>query len=124
MQVSRERISDLLCCAFEGGSNYWYEIRSYVKPTSFTFYMDNEFSIFRHLDYPLNEGGEVHICDKNDDADEVFTLSLTTIQNGIRLMSEDVRYRSHWQDFLDGNEDADTGDVFLQLCLYGEVVFG
>jgi hypothetical protein len=31
---------------------------------------------------------------------------------------------AHWQDFLSGNEDGTTGDVFLQLCLLGEVAFG
>jgi hypothetical protein len=25
---------------------------------------------------------------------------------------------------LNENDDADTGDVFLQLCLFGEVVYG
>jgi pimeloyl-ACP methyl ester carboxylesterase len=30
----------------------------------------------------------------------------------------------HWADFLTENEDAETGDVFVQLCLLGEVVYG
>ena len=126
IQVSRQRVSDLLCCALEGGSNYWYEIREFVKPTAFTFYTDREDSVFKHLDYPLNEGGQLHIADKNDSAEAHTThiLCLGSIAHGLTIMSGDPRYKRHWQDFLDENEDADTGDVFLQLCLYGEVVFG
>ena len=30
----------------------------------------------------------------------------------------------HFADFLAGNEDATTGDVLLQLAVFGELVFG
>jgi hypothetical protein len=34
------------------------------------------------------------------------------------------KYPRHYADFKDGDEDASTGDVFLQCCIFGEVVYG
>jgi hypothetical protein len=30
----------------------------------------------------------------------------------------------HFADVLNENDDAGTGDVFLQCCLFGEIIFG
>jgi hypothetical protein len=30
----------------------------------------------------------------------------------------------HFADFLNENDDADTGDVFVQCCLLGEIRYG
>lgn len=35
-----------------------------------------------------------------------------------------VKYPRHWADVLAENDDATTGDVFLQCCLFGECIFG
>ena len=49
-------------------------------------------------------------------------LDLDAMRHGLHLMS--VKYPNHFADVMDENDDADTGDVFLQLSLYGEIVFG
>jgi hypothetical protein len=36
---------------------------------------------------------------------------------------EHAQYRSHFGDMMNHN-DATTGDVFLQCCLLGKVVYG
>jgi hypothetical protein len=61
--MNKSRVSDLLCGAFEGGSNYWYSISEYKEPYKFEFRTDKEV-IFKHLDYPLNKGGSVVIVNK------------------------------------------------------------
>jgi hypothetical protein len=33
-------------------------------------------------------------------------------------------YTRHFADFINQNDDAITGDVFLQCCLLGEVLYG
>ena len=30
----------------------------------------------------------------------------------------------HLADFMSESDDASTGDVFLQLCIFGSVVYG
>lgn len=119
--VTTQRVSDLLCCAFEGGSNYWYVINRFIKPEKFDFRTDID-EIFRHLDYPLNVGGALIIGDKEDDEAEEKVLNLISIQKGLETMAR--LHQSHMRDFLDDNEDAITGDVFLQCCLFGEVIYG
>lgn len=122
-KVSLERISSLLCSAFEGGSNYWYQIDKFIKPETMSFRTD-EGQIFRHLDYPLNEGGALIISDIEGDLNEPpwKRLDLEAIKKGLQIMAE--KYPRHMGDFLNENDDADTGDVFLQCCLFGEAIYG
>jgi hypothetical protein len=51
-----------------------------------------------------------------------FWLGKSEIEKGLSLMAE--AYSKHFSDFIEENDDADTADTFLQLCLFGEVVFG
>lgn len=130
VQVSKQRVSDLLCNALEGGSNYWYEIVQKVAPKKFEFYSAPELGggtkenpkVFPHLDYPMNPDGCLWIRSLMEDNDSPRSLNLTSLERGLQLMAE--KYPHHWGDFLAENDDATTGDVFLQLALYGEVIYG
>lgn len=118
-EVTLQRISDLLCSAFEGGSNYWYNIEEFVKPENFNNSEEGD-EKFRHLSYPINEGGALLISDGEDDTKHI--LNLESIKKGLKVMARD--YPRHFNDFMQENDDACTGDVFLQCCLFGEVIFG
>jgi hypothetical protein len=122
-EISLQRISDLLCSAFEGGSNYWYQIDKFIKPKNMSFRTDKD-QIFRHLDYPLNEGGALIISDIEGDLNEPpwKRLNLDAIKKGLQIMAE--KYPRHMGDFLNENDDAETGDVFLQCCLFGDAIYG
>lgn len=128
-EIDLDSISSLLCSAFEGGSNYWYEIDQYVAPATFTYLTEagdcdegETPQVFKHIDYPLNEGGAVIISVPEDDDGKTYTLDLKAIKKGLRIMAKD--YPRHFTDFVKENDDACTGDVFLQCCLFGEVIFG
>lgn len=120
-EITLDRISSLLCSAFEGGSNYWYQIDKFIKPETMSFRTD-EGQIYRHLDYPLNEGGALIISDIEDEENETKRLDMDAIKKGLQIMAE--KYPRHMGDFLNDNDDADTGDVFLQCCLFGEAIYG
>lgn len=109
-----KRLKDLLCCALEGGSNYWYFIKSFNYPNNKKVYLE-----FPHLDLPFLEGGSLTIT-----AEEMSEklLNLEAINKGLEIMKE--KYPRHYADFITENDDAITGDVFLQCTLYGEVIFG
>ena len=49
-------------------------------------------------------------------------LNRRTVKQGLQLMAD--KYPTHWIHFINDNGDADTGDIFLQLCLFQSVVFG
>ena len=120
-EITLDRISNLLCSAFEGGSNYWYQIDKFIKPENLSFRTDEE-QIYRHLDYPLNEGGALIINDLEGDEDEPKRLDLDAIKKGLQIMAE--KYPRHMSDFLNDNDDAETGDVFLQCCIFGDAIYG
>jgi hypothetical protein len=41
---------------------------------------------------------------------------------GLQVMAE--KYPVHFNNFDSDNFDAETGDVFLQCSLFGEIVYG
>lgn len=123
MQIADQRLKDLLCCALEGGSNYWYKIERFNYPQG-----QNQQTMpleFRHLELPFVTGGSLtisddSICDQGSVEGE-HTLDHDAMLRGLEVMRE--KYIKHYDDFMTGNEDADTGDVFLQCALFGEVVY-
>jgi hypothetical protein len=126
VNVSKKRVADLLISAFEGGSNYWYRIEEFVRPPKRDFVFDAE-HVYRHAEYPLSTGGALKISDLYGvDGDEkrktVKVLGLPEIEEGLRVFAR--IYPIHFANFVAENDDAVTGDVFLQVCLFGEIVYG
>lgn len=128
--LNKIRIADLLVCALEGGSNYWYTIEEFIKPTGKIEHVYGEGEVFRHIDYPLNEGGAIVVSDRKQCVGtgldrEVMTkvhVDWVRIQQGLKIMSE--KYPQHYANWLSEQDDAETGDVFLQCCVFGELVYG
>lgn len=136
--ITREQVANLLCSAFEGGSNYWYRIEEFHAPSKFEFNTGADLKkpagYFKHVDYPLNPGGYLTVSDYHG-AEGVKgenvknrRLNLRSIERGLNLLAqahaEGKDYGHHWRDFVEENDDATTADVFLQFCLFGEVVYG
>ena len=123
-EVSKTRVADLLCAALEGGSNYWYEM-SFAKSTKpnevWQWDVGDSDTVFKHIQWPMSEGGNLFITNSYGDPEEGH-LDLKSMEKGLQLMHD--KYPSHWKDFIEEQEDANTGDVFLQLSLFGELVYG
>ena len=118
-KISKDSVSGLLCDALEGGSNSWYVIREVHYPPG----KQKEDFEFYHIQVPLYEGGEL-VIDVFDNEEQYSgkILNLESIQKGLKLLHDFKEY-DHWGDFIRENDDAITGDVFLQLCLFGEIIF-
>jgi hypothetical protein len=121
-EISLTRVADLLCCAFEGGVGYWCEIERYRKPRKPVAHVSREGHVFPHIDFPLCAGGAVVCRDTEDEDRPLMVLDLHAVKRGLALMPK-VAPR-HWADFIAENDDATTGDVFIQICLLGEIVYG
>lgn len=125
--ISRQRIASLLVGAFEGGSNYWLRsIESqwdskFGKPRPILDEGDEKPDIWKCYDYPLQAGGKVVCVDAEGDGKE-YTLDLDAIHKGLAAMAQ--KCPRHFGDFISGGDDATTSDVFLQCCLFGEIVYG
>lgn len=118
-EIPLERISDLLCAAFEGGSNHWIKSVVRIQPTAWAYSSDPAPDDEHWLqDYPLNPGGALLV--RADGT--AYRLDTQAVKKGFSVMSE--KYQEHWKTFLAENDDAITGDVFMQCCLFGEIVYG
>lgn len=104
-------VHNLLCCALEGGVGYWNQITGY----------EGKCGEFPHLDTPMSSTGALLTRDTEEDVN-LPPLTRGRLQEGLQIMA--TKYPRHFENLLEENEDAETGDVFLQCCLLGEVVYG
>lgn len=121
--ISDRRAADMLCTAFEGGSNYWYVIVDEDRPKELAKPWGDDYTP-SYISIPFSKGGRLHIGDLEDEEEPPKILDRGAIDNGKRLLATDERYSHHYANLLRENDDAITGDVFLQLCLFGEVIYG
>lgn len=119
INIPEKRVQDLLCNALEGGSNYWYFIESFNYPTGQT--KESLKLEFPHLELPFVDDGSLTIKDIEGDMPDKI-LDRKALQKGLRVMAS--KFPRHFGDFISENDDATTGDVFLQCALYGDVIYG
>lgn len=119
--VPWQRVADLLCTGLEGGySNSWLH----------SFYLDGDadespwyadakllahgpLRIVAHFDDPKEEEGE---------GNGRKSIDRAAIGYALQLMAS--KFPRHYADFVQENDDAITGDVFLQCLILGDVVYG
>jgi len=119
--IGYDKVSSLIASALEGGSNYWYSIVRKNKK--------HESDRFMH-DIVLN-GGSLIITDQdpNDSEGAEYTLDYAAVRRGVerllKMRTKDGK-RMHRQalNLIGDNADAETADCFLQLALFGEVMYG
>ena len=107
-----QQLSDLLTSALEGGSNYWYLLEEYGSPAP---YWERVFT-----EGLLISNGV--LVDKNTDEYAATVVNRAVMLAALELMH--AKYPRHYADLIQGNDDAETADVFLQLCVLGEVLYG
>lgn len=120
-RISTEQLRDLLSCALEGGINYWADYRAGYSPTKEELAQGPggiweglpEYW-FEHPDYKLlvNDRGEGK------------TLELTYSAMKLGLVDLANKYPHRILDIINDDMDAETGDVFIQCCLFGDVYYG
>jgi hypothetical protein len=123
--VSMQRLHDLLITAFEGGSNYWMtdlhlaKLPDGMKKSDFEFW---------HGEVPLREGGVLKFADaveadpKFADESGHYSLDLEKVSQGLHTFAS--KFPRHYGNFMRENDDAETADVFLQCCVFGDVIYG
>ena len=130
---TEQMVRDLLVAAFEGGSNSWYRIDGKKLPpgTKMADFKEGGRMQPRREDgsenyyhwsqlIPTIPGGQLIIRDT--EGDEAHVLDLPSIRKGLMLMKQ--KYPKHYARAVDESYDASDGDVFLQLALFDDVIFG
>jgi len=121
INVKMKVIASHLIGAFEGGSNYWYEIKSYVMPKRITFRIDKA-HVYEYVDFPMSEGGAVVLTSTEEKKSKEYRLDLPSIRRGIAIMAK--KYPKHFADLMVEDGDATTSDVLLQCCVFGDAIYG
>jgi hypothetical protein len=116
-------VRDLLTTAFEGGSNHWYsdlEVLDYPDGLSKDYFEHSVHTdLFWHIDVPIRAGGRLQLV---DDEGDKHVLDLPALTKGFAAFSKEVPHQL--RNALADGGDAETGDCFLQCCIFGDVVYG
>jgi len=150
--LSEDIMFCLLVSALEGGSNYWYFLpdtsmlpkKGYEPKTELNksqLKSDAKFDLgknYRGIDCFVNKmweavmlGAKIPVVDINeydqdkekaDDDDILGYITKESLIKATYLMAQE--YSIHFADAISENSDAITGDVFFQLTVMEDVVFG
>ena len=78
---------------------------------------------------PPFKDGNIEVYDVETD-ELLGYLNIATVKVGLQLMADrkDMKGKQipdrHFKNLATDNEDAETADVFMQLCVMGEIVYG
>jgi hypothetical protein len=131
-QVSDTTLRNLLCSALESGSKYWYmHTRSeFADGLSYDDFREGGKCALAEYWHPLELIPFVEGCAlilttdaAGDEGDtKEYRLDKAALMRGVQIMAE--KYPQHFANVTTENDDAETGDVYLQCCLFGEIVYG
>ena len=143
--LTKNNIIDLFVTSLEGGSNYWYymdlpdNIKTYGQSTSeavgeyilqggeIYFYDVEEYeNVVRNKkkgEYNI-QGDLIDQKSYKEDLDDTYLgyVDMDKVLESIPIIKKD--YPEIWKRILLEQADAGDADVFLQLCVMGEVVYG
>ena len=111
--MTKEQLQDLLTTAFEGGANYWYMIDNHNKSETKAEFLSQLLA---------EKNGWMEIIDTQTPESEIYTVDYSWVKRAIETMK--TKYPRHYKDVIEENADATTGDVFLQLIVFNEVIYG
>jgi len=114
-------VIDLFVTSLEGGSNYWYLIKNLPKEVKYDV-KENDAALSEAIGKHILEGGYIQFYDVEDEDELLGDVDMDSILDAITLMKKD--FPEVWNRILDEEYDAGDADIFLQLCVMGDVVFG
>jgi len=142
---TKEYLNDLLSTSMEGGSNYWalFDHRFIAPELANQKIPLSEKIINSVWDYKKSipvydvESGEEDDTEQSvydnpnseyanpyEGYERLGELSLDSILQAISLVKKDPKYKHIWENIASENYDAGDADVFFQLAIMNEIVFG
>lgn len=127
VEITEQRISDMLTSAFEGGTNHWMTIKS----TDLTR-LSESFNGILNVEKLILAGASIPIYDVEDKNSHLGDLNMLNIIAALIAMaqSENIeeghfrRLKEHFDNFINENDDAETADVIVQIAVMERVVYG
>lgn len=131
--VDERRILDLICTGLEQGCGYWAEGVAYSEESPYKLAEGVKARDFA-------KGGKHNLCEYMNACQHValfpgcafiledretkkrYELNREACLKGLEIMARD--WPQHFSNWLSENDDAITGDVFIQCALLGDIVYG
>ena len=120
-KITQQELEDMLTTAFEGGSNYWIlKIRTTKtnKEIPEQEFLAEDIASGRVLEIAVYDNEE----EDDDGKPKKYLVTRKKMIEAFQLMAD--KQPRHFQDFADDNSDAITGDVWFQLAVFGDVIYG
>lgn len=115
-------ITDMLVTAFEGGSNYWATLDNVDR----TYFVKGESlaeNVARSIIADKNYKLDVYDVESDEDELELLgTMTYASIEKAFNIMANE--YTDAFSNIIKEEYDADDSDIFFQLAVMGEIVFG
>jgi hypothetical protein len=109
---------DLLTTALEGGSNYWYLLKS----EEFTEINRFQGTFVERLFAYILDGGFVSVYDVENPDEKLGDFNLINIEEAERILEED--FEEYYNNIIEDNWDAYDADTWFQLVIMSAIVFG
>jgi hypothetical protein len=120
-KIGEETLLDAFISAFEGGSNYWYQIVEHSGEYKLIGDDTTVYDVLKSiLDGCTKSWVKIEAPEYPQIEAELVTHS--KIIEGLKVMAMETP--RHYSDIVTENADAETGDVFLQHVLFGKTIFG
>ncbi len=114
IEVSHEVIDNALASAFDSGIAYWARVEDEYRPKG---------AEDCWLSEVVTRGGWVQLkLLPGDTGRQPRRLTLGNVREGLRMMA--AWYPGPFGALLGGTGDSTTGDILLQLSVFGEVIYG
>lgn len=130
--TNHENLSNLLSVATYG--NEWPVVKAFKSDADSGLFADCDCREDKWAKALLNGKG-VMVYDLYDEDAEDFDgdikdfpksakhhITIVEVQKGLELMRD--QYPRHYADLVEEQDDAITGDVWLQLATFGELIYG
>ena len=124
--LTKQGRSDLLSVATYG--NEWPAIKAFKSDAEKGLFNDCDCREDKWATAPLKGNGVVvydtyEIEDYDNIPEEAkHHITLDDVKKGLELRRD--LYPRHWADLVEENDDLITGDVWLQLTVFGELIYG
>lgn len=121
VDVPAQRVADLLTTAIEGGWSPWLRVVRPLDglPIGHHWYSSGDSLQIDGWGFTASYDGP---GDEEGSGASVKTVVASDLSRALSLMAE--KEPSQLAAFMSEDEDAVTGDVFMQLLLMGDVVYG
>lgn len=129
IRVEDKAIVNALTCAHEGGINYWCDgAQVHRLPERCTLGdfrkggVHHKGGVAGPLELvPLN-GGTTKYRDSN--TGKWHFLTAAKLKAAIQEMAITPRWANHWKDLTSEDSDVETGDLLVQLAVFGDIIYG